>query len=149
MDRVDLIAGIGLTIAGLAMIFFVIPLGTREGMYYGLSPTFFPTLLATCLTACAVGMTVQAWRRLRAGAEPGPPPISRWNLLMFLASAALVVAGVIVIDIFGLIAGGPALIAAFMLFLGERSVVRIALTSTLPVAAVYFLAIHVLKSPIP
>jgi hypothetical protein len=149
LDRVDLIAGVGLTVAGLLMIFVVIPLGTREGMYYGLSPTFFPTLLATCMTACAVGMTVQAWRRLRVRADPSPPPISRWNLLMFLASAALVLAGVMVIDAFGIIAGGPVLIVGFMLFLGERSVVRIALTATLPVAAVYFLAIYVLKSPLP
>ncbi len=149
MDKVDLIGGACLVIVGILLIFVIIPLGTREGMYFGLAPTFFPTLLATGMTMCATAMTVQAWLRLRARSDPGPMPISRWNLLMFLASAGLVVAGVVVIDIFGILIGGPVLIAAFMLLLGERSVVRVALTSTIPVAAVYLLATHVLRAPLP
>ena len=64
-------------------------------------------------------------------------------------AAILVILGAVAIDFLGIVAGGPPLIAAFMLFLGERNAIRIAATSTLPVAAVYLLATYVLHSPLP
>ncbi|HEY9566487.1 MAG TPA: hypothetical protein VIR38_00235, partial [Thalassobaculum sp.] len=76
-------------------------------------------------------------------------PIRPRDLQMFAISSGLVIAGAVLVDFAGVIVGGPLLIAAFMLFLGERSVLRIALTATLPVGAVYLLAIHVLRSPLP
>jgi hypothetical protein len=106
-------------------------------------------------------LTAQAWLRSReegarnktveseAPADVAPSPISRWNLMMFGLAAILAIAGVAAIDLFGILFGGPALIAAFMLFLGERSLLRIILTATLPVAAVYLLALHVLGAPVP
>lgn len=149
MNRADLVGGLGITALGSLLIFVIIPQGTASGMYYGLSPTFFPTVMATGLTASAVGLAVQSWRRRARKAEAGPAPLSLWNLLMFLLAAALAVAGVIAVDYLGMIYAGPALIAAFMLFMGERSVIRILLTSVLPVAAVYLLARYVLYAPLP
>jgi hypothetical protein len=149
LNKADLVGGAGLTLVGLLLIFVVIPLSTEEGMYYGLAPTFFPTLLASCLTLCAAALTLQARHRMQSDRPGRPLPIDRWNLLMFGLSALLAVAGVIAIDMFGIVWGGPALIAAFMLFLGERHPVRIALTATLPVAAVYLLALYVLGAPVP
>jgi hypothetical protein len=149
MNKADLVGGAGLTFLGLLMIFVVIPLGTEEGMYFGLAPTFFPTLLASCLTLCAAGLAAQAWRRARENVETGPVALGRWNLLMFGLAAVLALMGVVAIDRAGMLIGGPALIAAFMLFLGERSLLRILLTATLPVLAVYLLALHVLGAPVP
>jgi hypothetical protein len=149
MDKVDLISGAGLSLIGILLIFVVIPLGTVPGVSFGLSPTVFPTILAIGMTMCAVGLTVQAWLRLRAGMTPRPVPISRWNLLMLVASAALILIGIVAIDHFRIIYAGPILIAALMLFLGDRNIVRIGLTSTLPVAAMYVLAYHVLRTPLP
>ena len=149
MNKADLIGGLGITALGLLLIFVVIPQGTASGMYYGLPPTFFPTVMATGLTASAVGLALQAWRRRAKGVDAGPVPLSLWNLLMFLLAAALAVAGVVAIDHFGMIYAGPVLIAAFMLFMGERSLVRILLTSVPPVAAVYLLARYVLYAPLP
>ena len=149
MNKADLVGGVGLTVAGFPLIFVVIPLGTEEGAYFGLSPTFFPTLLTSLLTACAMGLVVQSLVRLRRNTHNRPAPISMWNLLMFAASAALALGGIVLIDMFGMLWGGPALIAAFMLFLGERNLVRLALTATLPVVLVYVLAIHVLSTPVP
>ena len=71
MTRIDLYGGIFMTVFGLFMIFVAIPLGTEEGMYYGLSPVFFPTLLASGLTFCAVGLTIQSILRARAGRKGG------------------------------------------------------------------------------
>lgn len=138
-----------LALVGLLLIFVIIPLDTEEGMYFGLPPTFFPTLLSIGLTLLAAALALKAWNRIRAGGALQPAPLRLRNLAMFLISAALVVSGAVIIDFFGMIAGGPLLIAAFMLFLGERSVIRVLATSTLPVAAVYLLATYVLRAPLP
>ncbi len=68
---------------------------------------------------------------------------------MFLLAAGITLGGVLLIDRFGFLIGGPALIAALMIFLGERSPLRIVLTATLPVGLVYLLAIYVLRTPVP
>tara|TARA_R110000868_G_scaffold411456_1_gene704234 strand:- start:8553 stop:9002 length:450 start_codon:yes stop_codon:yes gene_type:complete len=149
VEKADFIGGIAFALAGILLIFVVIPLDTEDGMYFGLPPTFFPTLLSVGLTVIALALAAKAWLRLRAGRALQPMPIQLWNLAMFAIAATLVIAGVIVIDFFGIIAGGPLLIAALMLFLRERNPVRILLTSTLPVAAVYLLAIYVLHTPLP
>jgi hypothetical protein len=149
MDKADLIGGLCLAALGLLMIFVIIPAGTEQGTYFGLSPTFFPTLLTVLLTACAVGLVAQALLRMRRQAAARPLPVSRWNLLMFLGAGGLVLAGVLAIDWFGILAGGPAMIAALMIFLGERGPLRILLTAVVPVALVYVLALHVLSTPLP
>ena len=153
MNKADLIGGVGITLLGLLLIFVIIPQNTASGMYFGLPPTFFPIVMAAGLTASAAGLTLQALRqraRNRAAGEAGPPaPLSLWNLLMFLLAAVLAIAGVIAIDHVGILWAGPAMIAAFMLFMGERSIIRLALTATLPVAAVYLMARYVLYAPLP
>ncbi len=149
MNKVDLICGAGLSVIGILLIFIVIPVGTTAGGYFGLAPTVFPTILASGLTICALALTAQAWMRLRREGNIRPVPIRPWNLLMLAASASLVLGGIIAIDYLGMIIAGPVLIAALMLFLGDRNVIRILLTATLPVAAIYVLALHVLRTPLP
>lgn len=153
MGKADFIGGIAIAIFGLVLIFVIIPLGTEQGVYFGLSPTFFPTFVASGMTLCAVGLAFQGWSRVRAEATakttPKAQPVSRWNILMFLLAAGIATAGVIAIDFFGMVYAGPALIAAFLLFLGERNLIIIALTSSLPVALVHLMAAHVLRAPLP
>src|SRR3546814_17558933 len=67
MDKADLAGGVAIALFGILMIFVVIPLDTEEGMYYGLPPTFFPTLLCIGVTGCAAALAGRAWLRLRAG----------------------------------------------------------------------------------
>lgn len=149
MEKADLAGGVALALVGILLIFVVIPLDTEEGMYFGLPPTFFPILLSVGLTGIATALAAKAWLRLRAGGNLQPMPIRLVNLVMFGISAILVIAAVLAIDYFGMLIGGPLLIAGFMLFLGERNAIRILLTATLPVAAVYLLATYVLHSPLP
>jgi hypothetical protein len=149
LEKADLVGGVAIALVGILLIFVVIPLDDEGGMYFGLPPTFFPILLSVGMTGCAAALAVKAGLRLRAGAEGGPLPLRLRNLLMFMLAAALILAGMVAIDYFGMIVGGPPLIAALMLFLGERNVIRIALTATVPVAAVYLLATHVLRAPLP
>lgn len=149
MEKADLAGGVAIALVGILLIFVVIPLDTEEGMYFGLPPTFFPTLLSVGMTGCAVALAAKAWLRLRARGPRRAPPLRLRNLAMFVIAAVLVVSGVVAIDHLGMMVGGPLLIAALMLFLGERNAVRIGLTATLPVAAVYLLATHVLHAPLP
>lgn len=149
MDRADLIGGAGLALFGFLLIFVLIPLGTEEGAYFGLSPTLFPTLLATLLTVCALGLVAQSLVRMRTKGTAEPFPISGWNLLMFIVAGSITLGGVLVVDWFGILIGGPALIAVLMIFLGERNPLRVVLTATLPVGLVYLLATHVLGTALP
>ncbi|GGO53441.1 Tripartite tricarboxylate transporter TctB family protein [Roseovarius pacificus] len=149
MRRLDLFGGVFFTALGLVMIFVIIPWQTEEGMYYGLPPTFFPTLLAAGLTICAVGLTVQSLIRGRAGHEGRSAPISRWNLLMFGILVSAIFAGIVIIDLIGMLVGAPLLIAVLMLLLGERSAPHIMATAVLPVGAIYYLALYVLHTPVP
>ena len=149
MTKLDLAGGVALTAFGLLLTFVIIPMGTEEGMYYGLPPTFFPTLLSVGLTICAVGLTVQSVLRLRAGRVDTNSPISGWNLAMFALLVALILGGIVVIDVFGLLIGAPLLSAALMIVLGDRSPLRIVPTAVLPVGAVYYLALYVLETPVP
>lgn len=149
MDKADLVGGAALVVAGLLLVFVGIPFGTTQGQYFGLSPTFFPTVIAVCLTLCAAGLTLQAILRIRAGARSMPMPMKAWNLGMFVLASLITLAGIILIDSFGILVGGPVLIAALMLFLGERNILRIALTAGVCVGLVYVLALHVLHTPLP
>jgi drug/metabolite transporter (DMT)-like permease len=149
MSKFDLVAGLVLAVFGLSLMFVIIPMGTEEGAYYGLSPTFFPTLLAGGITLCALGLAVQGWLHQRQGGDGRALPITRWNVLMFLIAGVMLIAGVKAIEYVGLIFAGPALIAAFSVFLGERNPLRIGAAAIVPVAVVYLMATHVLRTPLP
>lgn len=149
MDKADLVGGIALFVFGVGMIFVGIPYGTTDGQYFGLSPTFFPTVIAVGLTLCAAALTAQAVMRLRAGGTGEPMPLRAWNIAMFVLAVALTLGGIILIDTYGILVGGPALVAALMVFLGERNIIRIALTAGLCVGIVYVLALYVLHTPLP
>ena len=150
MDKLDLYAGVILTVTGLALVFFIIPMHTREGMFFGLPPTFFPQLLAWGMTACAVALTVQSALRLKAqGGSSRPMPLSWGTLGMFAILAGTVLVGIVAIDNFGMVWGAPALIAVLMLLLGDRNPIRIVATALIPVSFIYYLAIYVLQTPVP
>lgn len=132
----------------LCMIFVVIPAETQEGVWFGLSPYFFPTLLMSGIALASALLIVQSARRPADGSEP-PLSLSLRQLAMFALAAAIIVAGAVAIDLFGLWTGGPLLIAALMLFMGERRPLRIVATAVIPVAVVHLVVFYVLRSPLP
>jgi hypothetical protein len=148
MRRADLIGGAGLFVLGLVMILVVIPSGTTAGLWHGLSPYFYPTVMVSGIMICAVLLEIQAFRRPDLY-EDQPPPIGRRQLMNFLLASLIILAGVLVIDAFGIWIGGPLLIAGIMLFMGETSLVRIVPTAFLPVAVVHAIVTWILKSPLP
>lgn len=149
MSKADLWGGLGLLAFGLALIFLIIPMGTVSGAYFGLAPTVFPTIMASGLTLCALGLVIQSVKRLRVGHHGAEIPVNQWNLLMFLIAAALILGGVVIIDVAGILVGGPLMIAGLMVFLGERHPIRIATTAIVPVVALWVLALYVFHTPLP
>ena len=147
MAKTDLVGGVLLALTSLLLIFVIIPLGTESGQYYGLPPTFYPTVIASGLGLAAIGLIVQSLRQAKTNNSPSP--VSRWQILMFLTVSAITVTGVMVIDVFGIWYGGPLLIGTFMVYLGERNLIRIGLTAIIPVAILSVLASHVLHTPLP
>ena len=147
MRLTDLVCGIALLGLSLLMIFAVIPAETEEGVWHGLSPYFYPTVMMAGIAVASGFLALQAWRRR----DPDEPefPLSLRQLAMFGLAAAIVLAGVLAIDFFGAWIGGPALIAGLMLFMGERRPIRLVATSVLPVAVVHALVLYVLGSPMP
>lgn len=147
MRRADLIGGIVLALAGLAVLFVVIPTTTRTGSWTGLSPYFFPTVAMVGFTLCAGLLILQAL--LRPTLYEESTPLHLTEVRNFGLVALLIVAAVLVIDAAGLLIGGPVLIAAVMLFMGERRWLRVVLVSVLPVVVAYVFIRHVLQAPVP
>jgi hypothetical protein len=143
----DLVCGIALLVLSLAMIFVVIPAETEEGVWHGLSPYFYPRVTMAGIAVASALLALQAWRRR----DPDEPefPLSPRQLAMFALMSAIVLAGALAIERFGIWIGGPALIAGLMLFMGERRPVRLVATSVIPVAVVHALVLYVLRSPLP
>lgn len=148
MRRADLVGGIGLLALSLLLVFVIIPAETAEGAYYGLSPLFYPTVMAAGIGVCAVGLIAQALLR-PAVYEGQVLELGPRRLGMFLLVSAIVLGGVIAIDVFGIWVGGPLLIGGVMLFMGERQPLRVLATAVLPVAVVHLLFTQVLHSPLP
>jgi len=147
MRKADLIGGIGLFAVSLFLIFVAIPLETEEGTYYGLSPKVYPTVMASGMALCALGLVIQAF--LHRHQDDEPFPMTLWQFAMFLVASAIVLGTILLIGKFGIWAGGPALIAGLMVFLGERNLLVIGATCFLPVGLLHVLATYVLKAPLP
>jgi hypothetical protein len=148
MRAVDLVGGALLCALSLALIFIVIPADHPGGRWTGLSPYFFPIVVAVAIAFFSLALSIQAARQTYS-TEEKQAPITWPQLAMLVLAMALIVAGVFVISRFGVWVGGPLLIAAMMLFMGERNPVFILPTATIPVLVVHVLVNQVLGSPLP
>lgn len=148
MRRADIWGGAGLMVLGLFVLFVVIPAEAEGDTWSGVSPLFFPTVIAAGFTLACAGLLVQAILR------PKPydgmrMPMTRQDLGFFLLACAIVLGSVFVIHAVGLMWGGPLLVAALMLFMGERSLWRIVPMAVVPVLVAAFFITNVLNAPLP
>jgi hypothetical protein len=148
MRVVDLIAGTGLLVVVAMLAFVVIPAESSDGVWHGLSPYFYPAVMLTGIAASSVGLIIQAAFKKQIYADQ-PNPISWWQLGCFSALAAIILACVLIIDWFGLWLGGPALIAATMIYMGERKPLRIVIVGLAAVAVVHIVVTYGLSIPLP
>ena len=148
MRTVDLIAGAGLLIFCTLLAFVVIPAENSEGVWYGLSPYFYPMVMIAGVALSSIGLLAQAATKPKLY-EDQPNPLTWWQLGCFALVCVIILAGVLAIDWFGVWIGGPLLIAAVMLFMGERDPLRILPVSLITVAIVYAIVTYGLRIPLP
>lgn len=148
MRKADIYGGAGLLALGLLMLFVVIP-GEAEGdTWSGVSPLFFPTIIAAGFTISAAALLVRAL--LRPGDYTGMEmPMSPQDFGFFMLACAIILAAVLAIHGLGIVWGGPLLIGALMLFMGERNWKRIVPMSVVPVVVIYLFVNKVLNAPLP
>lgn len=148
MRAVDLVCGALLCALSLALIFIAIPADHPGGRWTGLSPYFFPIVVAGGIAFFSLALSVQAARQTYAFEEEAAP-ITWSQLAMLVLAMTVIIAGVLVISRFGVWIGGPLLIVAIMLFMGERNPLFILPTAILPVLVVHMLVDQILGSPLP
>lgn len=150
MNRADIIAGAAVTVAGLLILFVVIPFavpGHDEGEY-GLRAQDFPFVTAglmTVLSALLVGI------RLLAATAPdaGGAPMSRRNGQFLFGVSILFVVTFLLLDTIGIAAGGPLVVAAFMVVLGERRPIPVILMSVGAPLLIWLFFWKLLRFPLP
>ena len=148
MRVVDLVAGTGILVAVAILAFVVIPAENSDGVWHGLSPYFYPAVMLTGIAVSSVGLIVQAALKKQLY-EDQNNPVSWWQLGCFLALAVIILVSVLVVDWFGLWVGGPLLIAATMIYMGEVKPLRIVVVGLAAVAVVHVVVTYGLRIPFP
>lgn len=149
MRKVDIISGLGLLAFVALMVFVVIPAEAGGGVWHGLSPYFYPMVMLGGVALSSVGLLVQALRRPEAYRNQPESPISWSEFGFFLLISALIFGSVLVLHAFGTWAGGIALIASTMVFMGEFNPLRIAAVAIPTLAITYAIVTWALKIPLP
>lgn len=148
MRKVDLFAGGGLLAFVAVMVFVIIPGENSGGIWHGLSPYFYPMVMLAGIALGSVGLVVQAVTKPRMYVDQ-PNPITWSELGFFLLISAVIFVGVLIIHRFGTWVGGPLLIAATMIFMGELRATRIVIVSLSTVALTHFIVAYALQIPLP
>lgn len=148
MRKVDLVAGVLLLALVALVLFVIIPLEDPGGTWHGLSPYFFPVVMLFGVALASIGLLYQAATKPSLY-DDQPNPLSWSDLGFFLLISAIIFASVLVIHWFGTWIGGPLMIAAAMIFMGERNPIRIVPTAIITVAVAQVIATYGLQTPLP
>lgn len=148
MRKVDVVVAVLLLGLVAGMLFIVIPFEDPGGKWHGLSPYFFPVVMLLGVAASCVGLLFQALTKPSLY-DDQPNPLSWADFGFFLLISAIIFASVLIIHWFGTWIGGPLMIAAAMIFMGERRPVRIVPTAILTVAVAQAIATYGLQTPLP
>lgn len=148
MRRADIYASAFLLAVGLLVLFVVIPAEADGPTWSGVSPLFFPTIVASGFTIFCAALLFQAI--CRPGGYVGQELTFKLrNFGFFMVACAVILTTVLLIHYLGFLWGGPLLVAGLMLFMGERNWLRIVPMSVVPVVVIYFFITKVLTAPLP
>lgn len=149
MRKFDLVSAIALLAFVAIMVLVVIPRENAGGVWHGLSPYFYPMVMLAGLGLSSVGLLVQAMTKPGNYADQPGSPLTLAELGFFLLAFALILGAVLVFHWFGTWAGGVVLIAAIMLFMGERNPLRIVAVAVPTLAVTWAIVTWTLKIPLP
>jgi hypothetical protein len=139
-----------LTLAGLAMIFFIVPLQISSTGDYGLDPKVFPVALLWLIIAMGVLLVAT-----RVPAPPDPadaePLLDGANWLFIGAFAVFLVLVFIAIKALGFVTAAVLMIAALMLALAawRPNWIELLCVSMLAPLAIYYALYHVFAVRLP
>lgn len=148
MRKADIYGSATLLVVGLLVLFVVIPAEADGDTWSGVSPLFFPTLVMAGFTLCCAALLLQTIFR-PSGYEGQEAPLKLANFRFFVIACVIILASALLIDAIGFLWGAPLLVAALMLFMGERSLLRIVPMSVVPPVFLYFFITKVLNAPLP
>ena len=148
MRKVDIYMAIGLLGFVALMVFVIIPRESGGGVWHGLSPYFYPAVMLAGVALSSVGLLVQALTK-PAAYKDQPQPITWSDLGFFLLISTLIFGSVLILHKFGTWAGGIALIASTMIFMGEYNPLRIAAVALPTLGITWVIVVWGLKIPLP
>ena len=101
MRRADLISGALIFVAGLVMIYVIVPIQIDSTGDYGLDPAFFPLAVLWLVVIMSALLVLSRIRQ-----EPDPPDsepvLDRWNWLFITCTTVFIVVSFIAINWLGL-----------------------------------------------
>jgi tripartite tricarboxylate transporter TctB family protein len=148
MKLSDVAAGAVLCVLGLYTLFVVLPAQTSATGGIGLAPRDLPALATIVVIGLSALLVVRA---LFAGLrESGSLWPTGWHeTSTMLVGFGLTLAGVVAFQYVGFIVGGSLLVVSVMLFMGERSWLRLILTPTVAVGGMYLFVTRLLHLSVP
>lgn len=149
MRRIDIFTSIGLLGFVALMVLVIIPRESGGGVWHGLSPYFYPAVMLAGVALSSIGLLVQALTRPGTYADQPEKPLSWSDFGFFLLISTLILCSVFVLHKFGTWAGGIALIASTMIFMGEYNPVRIAAVALPTLGITWAIVVWGLKIPLP
>ncbi len=155
----DLFAGILFCAVGLAAVFVLIPIGVKvpESIKIAaLSPDFWPTIIGWAAIVASVALIIEStWLKQPSLDDDDPVAEAEYDLETLPATLRILVLVVVLfgfylsLTTFGMVVTSIILIAAMMLFFGERKYVMIgALSLGVPILLYLFFR-YVANVPIP
>jgi hypothetical protein len=149
MRIIDICAAIGLLIFAALVAFVVIPSESADGVWYGLSPYFYPLVMLAGIAISSIGLLIQAVTRPQTYEDQPKVPLSRAELGFFLLAFAIICVSTLVLHWLGTWIGGFVMIAGLMLFMGELSPLRIAAVAIPTLVVNYAIVTWGLQIPLP
>lgn len=147
MKKGALVSSIFLITVGLLFIFVIIPRQSSPGEEYGMPPALLPTAAMLVITVLAFAQAVRSiLSKEETGDRNGMTPRNWLNLFMYSLLLSL---SLLIVKVFGFIAGGIFAIAIFTLLMGERNPFTVALISIPPPLIVFLALRYGLKIPVP
>lgn len=137
-------------LAGLLMIFVIVPQQIASSSDYGLDPAFFPLALLWLIVAMAVLLVVT-----RIQQPPDPPEeepvLDRWNWGFIVGASLFFLLGFIAIEQLGFVIAGTLMIAVLMFALELRGLNWIEVIGIAAIApfSIYWLLYHVFSVQLP
>jgi hypothetical protein len=149
MRRADILTSLGLLGFVSVMVFVIIPREAGGGVWHGLSPYFYPAVMLAGVALSSLGLLVQALTKPGAYKNQPERPITWTDLGFFLLISILILGSVFILHRFGTWAGGIALIAATMIFMGEYRPMRIVAVALTTLAVTWAIVVWGLKIQLP